>query len=101
MERRRFLNLLSMGVVGGAVPSAALAANTPKKSDPKDAPICKETLSLTSGTKPKKQVDKYDNFVISSNDKYDEHKSVHMAVGRDGQLWLKTENGEWKRIVTE
>lgn len=26
---------------------------------------------------------------------------VTMAVGRDGNLWLKTAEGDWKRVVTE
>ena len=32
---------------------------------------------------------------------YDPSKSVDMAVGDDGHLWLKRRDGEWKRIVTE
>ena len=31
----------------------------------------------------------------------DPSKQVSMAVGQDGNLWLKTSNGEWKRVVTE
>ena len=29
------------------------------------------------------------------------NRNVHMSVGRDGNLWLKTETGDWKRVVTE
>lgn len=100
MERRRFINLLSFGVVGAAAPTAALATKQPVKSDPKDAPICVETLSLRNGTKPKpKPVD--NNKFMFYTDGYEEYKQVSMAVGRDGNLWLKTEQGEWKRVVTE
>ena len=28
-------------------------------------------------------------------------KSVSMAVGEDGNLWLRSKDGEWKRVVTE
>jgi len=31
----------------------------------------------------------------------DPTKSVAMAVGHDGQLWLKSKGKEWKRVVTE
>ena len=29
------------------------------------------------------------------------NKNLHMSVGRDGNLWLKTATGDWKRVVTE
>jgi hypothetical protein len=28
-------------------------------------------------------------------------RQVSMGVGEDGNLWLKTTKGEWKRVVTE
>jgi hypothetical protein len=31
----------------------------------------------------------------------DPTKMVSMAVGEDGNLWLKSYGGEWKRVVTE
>ena len=98
MERRRFLNLFSLGVVGAAAPTAVYANKTRITSDPKkDGPICAETLNLQSGTK-KKNVK---NDVSFFGDNYEEYKQVSMAVGQDGDLWLKKENGDWKRIVTE
>jgi hypothetical protein len=102
MERRSFLNLLSFGVVGAAAPTAALANKTPRVSDAKkDGPICTETLQLQSGIKRKpKLVDNNKQFVIF-DDEYEEFKRVGLAVGQDGDLWLKKENGDWKRIVTE
>lgn len=32
---------------------------------------------------------------------YDPDKQVSMAVGQDGNLWIKSKNDEWKRVVTE
>ena len=32
---------------------------------------------------------------------YDLDKTVSLAVGDDGNLWLKSKNGQWKRVVTE
>ena len=31
----------------------------------------------------------------------DPNKSVAMAVGDDGRLWLMSKGGQWKRVVTE
>ena len=31
----------------------------------------------------------------------DPTKAISMAVGDDGDLWLKRRNGEWKKVVTE
>jgi len=31
----------------------------------------------------------------------DPSKAVSMAVGDDGNLWLKRKDGDWKRVVTE
>jgi hypothetical protein len=31
----------------------------------------------------------------------DDTTHVTMAVGRDGNLWLKSADGDWKRVVTE
>ncbi len=31
----------------------------------------------------------------------DDSAHVTMSVGRDGNLWLKTATGDWKRVVTE
>ena len=102
MERRRFLNLASFGIVGATVPTVASAATEKiNRSNPKDAPICEETLQLTSGTKPKPKKPVDNNKIMFYDNTYEEYKKVSMAVGRDGNLWLKTENGVWKRIVTE
>ena len=32
---------------------------------------------------------------------YDTSKSAALSVGNDGHLWIKTNNGKWKRVVTE
>ena len=33
---------------------------------------------------------------LSLNNRY-----ISMSVGRDGNLWLKSTGGDWKRVVTE
>lgn len=63
-----------------------------------DGPICTETLGLHSGTKLR-PTNSTSSFTLL--EPYEEYKTVHMADSRDGNLWLKTENNVWKRIVTE
>lgn len=29
------------------------------------------------------------------------NKYLNMSVGKDGNLWLKPDGGDWKRVVTE
>jgi len=29
------------------------------------------------------------------------NKNLYMSVGRDGNLWLRSATGDWKRVVTE
>ena len=42
------------------------------------------------------------DFTLSVfNTKIDPTKAVSIAVGDDGNLWLKRKDGEWKRVVTE
>lgn len=102
MERRKFLSLMSLGTVGVAAPSVANATKMPIKSDPgKEGPICTETLQIQSGTKVKEVKKSQFGDISFFADKYEETKQVSMAVGKDGNLWLKTEDGQWKRIVTE
>ena len=90
MNRRGFLSIISLGAVSAPV----LAMGVKASSDPSDAPISDMTLSIKSGVK---ESDSY----VSLRDQYKEYKSVHMAVGKDGNLWIKTESGQWKRVVTE
>lgn len=29
------------------------------------------------------------------------NKSINLSVGRDGNLWIKSDTSDWKRVVTE
>ena len=98
MNRRGFMSIMTLGAV--SAPAMAIGA-TPSSDPDKDGPICTETLQLQSGTKVKQVKKSQFGDISFFGDKYEEHKQVAMAVGRDGNLWLKTEDGKWKRIVTE
>jgi len=94
MNRRGFLSVVTMGAV--AAPAAAMGVKA--SSDPSDAPISDTTLSITSGVKKSNDQSNDQDFFHKP---YEEYKNVHMAVGKDGNLWIKTESGQWKRVVTE
>jgi hypothetical protein len=40
-------------------------------------------------------------IVFNVMPQYDLDKTVSLAVGDDGNLWLKRKDGQWKRVVTE
>jgi hypothetical protein len=40
-------------------------------------------------------------FISLNTQKTDPDKQVSMAVGDDGNLWLKRKDGNWKKVVTE
>jgi len=90
MNRRGFLSVLTLGAV--ATPAAAMGVKP--ASDPSDAPIV-DTLSITSGVKVR------NTKTLDFRGPYEEYKKVDMAVGKDGNLWIKTDGGQWKRIMTE
>jgi len=100
MNRRGFLSVMTLGAV--AAPAAAMGVKA--SSNPADAPISDMTLSITSGVKkkmPKDPIQVGDLSFYGNEDRYEEYKNVDMAVGNDGNLWIKTESGQWKRVVTE
>ena len=104
MNRRGFLSVITMGAV--AAPAAAMGIK--ELSDPSDGPISAQHLSIRSGVKAKAKKTSNEGFRINADgglhfaeDQYEEYKQVSMAVGKDGNLWLKKEDGQWKRIVTE
>ena len=106
-ERRNFLKHLGLfGAGAGAfavAPGVATAVTLhPTSNCEADGPICEETLTINNGTKlkPAEPVRSEYTFVPPGA-QYEEYKRVSMAVGRDGNLWMKTEGGNWKRIVTE
>jgi len=60
-------------------------------------------LTLHGAKKPDGEMMRLSNGPIMFNTmpQYDPDKQVSMAVGEDGNLWLKRKDGNWKRIITE
>ena len=99
--------------------SPIMAVEAFAKEKPAGEPIPEATQIIIQGTK-KKEVKPSDQVLVSDGDggvrwqhrstlescwatlpQSDPTKQVSMAVGDDGNLWLKRKDGEWKRIVTE
>lgn len=106
-SRRNFLkNLGLFGAGAGAfavAPGVTAAVTLHSSSNCEiDGPICGETLMLNNGTKLKPvEPSRSEYTFLPPGDQYEEYKRVSMAVGRDGNLWMKPGDGDWKRIVTE
>lgn len=91
MNRRNFFAFLP-------VAPAALMIDGAKAVGLQEQPRDGEQTIILQGTKVNttKSTSIFGNMPIS-----DPNKRVAMAVGQDGNLWLKTIDGEWKKVVTE
>lgn len=101
MNRRKLFSFLPMAPV-----LVAAAVVTESQAEEKPADNNANTLRLMGMKKNTNQP--YNDrsammFLGPSAPKYvvDDNTHVTMAVGRDGNLWLKTADGDWKRVVTE
>lgn len=91
MNRRSFFKFLP-------VAPFALAAEGAKAVSIDDQPTGNDiTLSL-HGSKPNKTSS---TSIFGNMPVLDPSRSISLAVGHDGKLWLKPKNGEWARVVTE
>ena len=98
MNRRKFFAFLPVAPL-------ALVAEGARAVTADGAPIQESLKIVLSGAKkiePYKVVSKGLSWNVTfagAND--DPNKQVSMAVGDDGNLWLKRTDGEWKKVVTE
>jgi hypothetical protein len=93
MNRRNFFAFLPVAPV-------ALMADGAKASTNEGAPISTAVQIVLSGNK-KPDPNRCPTTLGFNMAQADPSKNLSMAVGDDGHLWLKTKNGEWKRVVTE
>jgi len=93
MNRRSFFAFLPVAPL-------ALVAEGARAVTADGAPIPDATQIVITGTKKYKPVKTtYDlSFNMPQNDP---NKQVSMAVGDDGDLWLKRRDGNWRKVVTE
>ena len=97
MDRRKFFSFLPLGAV---VAGAAIVSESNKDEKPADDNA--NTLRLM-GMKKNKEPYYNDKAImyLGNNHIPDDTTHVTMAVGQDGNLWLKSVDGDWKRVVTE
>jgi len=85
--------------------SPFIAVNAIAKPKPEGEPHDQQTsLTLSATKKEKRKIANGNsgNFLMMDGwATNDPNKQVSMAVGEDGNLWLKSKGGEWKRVVTE
>ena len=74
-----------------AAPVITFAA-TPSSADANNAPK-QDLMLLTQGNDAAR-------MYLTAKPKDEQKAEVGIAVGKDGHLWLRT-NNEWKRVVTE
>lgn len=91
MNRRNFFAFLPVAPV-------ALIAEGAKADVSKDQPRNGEFMISLQGSKANKTSS---TSIFSGLPVTDPTKQVSMAVGQDGNLWLKSLGGEWKKVVTE
>ena len=91
MNRRSFFKFLPIAPV-------ALAAEGARASNADYAPPKGQTHITLQGSKPSNRSPTSLGFGMNEPDL---NRQVSMGVGEDGNLWLKTAKGEWKKVVTE
>ncbi len=92
MNRRKFFALLP------AAPVAVALWPSESKAAPEDTPRPGELSLILNSTKEPVSLNYKDKIFVSG---LEDVSQVSMAVGRDGNLWLKGKDNEWKRVVTE
>lgn len=98
MDRRSFFGFLPIApvIVGAAVISESQANEKPADNNA-------NTLRLMGMKKNNQPYNNPNAIMYLGNPScvVDDTTHVTMAVGRDGNLWLKSAEGDWKRVVTE
>jgi len=97
MNRRSLFGALALS------PLMAVAAFA-KEEKLEGAPLNNSVnLTLLGVKKPDGEMMRLSNGPIMFNTmpQYDLDKQVSMAVGDDGDLWLKRKDGNWRKVVTE
>lgn len=91
------------GLFGVFALSPFIAINAIAKERPTGEPNPEQTRLVIQGTKKPDPSAKQGDWYFSGRGwaERDPSKQVSMSVGEDGHLWIKTSDGQWKRVVTE
>ena len=111
MNRRGFMSLFTLGAVGTAASANTLPA-TPKSNSETDGPVeqCVKFSIRSPVEEVKPETNDHYTYVNDQRlkvvDPFGSYgskktKEIVMTVGQDGNLWIQTEDSDWKRVVTE
>ena len=97
------------GLFGAFALSPFIAINAIAKERPTGEPEANQVSLILQGNKTKPTSTakvwaepKPNSLLVSGNwIETDPNKRVSLSVGEDGNLWLKTAQGQWKRVMTE
>lgn len=107
MDRRSFFSFVPLGpmVLAGAMISESQKEETPVGGNSVRMLGCKKRKRTERPSFPLTSSSDYsvvnNGYVFDCDWETDYSKSITMSVGRDGNLWVKKHEGEWKRVVTE
>jgi len=97
MNRRSLFGVIALSLL--------MAIEAFAKEKPTGEPLEDSVKMTLMGTKKKDGTMMYlgngSSMTLGNFPQYDPNKQVSLAVGEDGNLWLKSKDGEWKRVVTE
>ena len=89
------------GLFGAFALSPFIAINAIAKERPTGEPDSEQTRLVINGTMKSDRSVERGRSIFVQHHEYDPNKQVSMSVGEDGHLWIKTSDGQWKRVVTE
>ena len=103
MNRRNFFAFLPLAPFVAASSIEAQAKPDISKDAPSNyyAALTLQGKKKSDGTIMHLSADGSTGLGFINMDQPDPNKQVSMAVGEDGNLWLKRKDSEWKRVVTE
>jgi hypothetical protein len=97
MNRRSLFGVIAL--------SPIMAVEAFAKEKPTGEPLEDSVKMTLMGAKKKDGTMMYlgngSSMMLGNFPQYDPDKQVSMAVGDDGNLWLKRTDGEWRKVVTE
>ena len=93
MNRRKFFSFLPLAPAAMMVEGAKAEAESMAPNENSGISI------ILQGSKPRKKVS--NQFLEYYSQEIDPDRKVSLSVGQDGRLWLKTNDGQWQRVMVE
>ena len=97
MNRRKFFAFLPLA------PAALITEGVRTAAASQAPPDHAISLTLTGTTKKSEKINGYyeNSPIIFTGASSDPNKQVSIAVGEDGELWIRPKDKQWKKVVTQ